>query len=354
MLPPILPIFPEAPRSILFITVSRIGDTLFATPALRAIAAAWPGAAITVLAHPKRAEVLANFPGVARVGGIDKGRAIWRGRLGVLSRQFDLAFAFGFDEPLVAYALRVARRVVAFRQADERLNSKLFAAVDRPPFQSEHAVRQLLRLPAAVGVATKGLRIGYQPRPAELADAQQRLAASGIASATPLIGLQVASFPTKAYRDWPIASFADLCCRIAHRWPHAGFLIYGGDEERQRTGWLKEQLGHRAALFAGQLSLRQTAALMSLTDLYVGVDTGPTHLMSAFDIPLVALYHCISPSSLTGPLDHPCAYVIDHPVPHGACKETVSMADITVDSVFERVEHALTAHPPRTPASHNA
>ena len=174
MLPPILPIFPEAPRSILFITVSRIGDTLFATPALRAIAAAWPGAAITVLAHPKRAEVLANFPGVARVGGIDKGRAIWRGRLGVLSRQFDLAFAFGFDEPLVAYALRVARRVVAFRQADERLNSKLFAAVDRPPFQSEHAVRQLLRLPAAVGVATKGLRIGYQPRPAELADALVR------------------------------------------------------------------------------------------------------------------------------------------------------------------------------------
>src|SRR5438132_6775977 len=50
--------------------------------------------------------------------------------------------------------------------------------------------------------------------------------------------------------------------------------------------WLSERLGPRATLYAG-LCLRETAAVMNLTDLFVGVDTGPTHLMSAFDVPLV-------------------------------------------------------------------
>ena len=333
----------EAPADILFIAVSRIGDTLFTTPALRAVAAAYPQARITVLGHPKRAEVFEHLPFVHRVGSITTRRAPWLGRLG--APRFDLAFVFGFDRPLLAYALRTARRVVAFEQGDADLNRRLYAAVPRPPFQSEHAVRQLLRLPAALGIAAAGMRLAYRVAPAEAAAARQQLAAI---AGRPRIGLQVASFPTKAYRDWPIDHFAQLCARVSARWPQAHFLIFGGPEEKQRTHWLKEQLGAHASLFAGRLSLRQTAALMAETDLYVGVDTGPTHLMSTFDIPLVGLYHCISGSQLTGPLDHPLAQLIDHPATgSGRCQETSPMADITVDAVFARVEQALAGLAPR-------
>lgn len=335
----------QPPKSILFIAVSRIGDTLFATPAMRAVAAAFPEARITVLGHPKRAEVLKHNPWAHHVGPISKARAGWLGRLG--GKRFDLAFVFGFDEPLVAYALRVAEKVVAFEQSDKALNARLFAAVPRPPFQSEHAVRQLLRLPAAVGVRPSGLRIAYRTTTEETAEARRSLAGTGLAEARPLIGLQVASFPTKAYRDWPIENFAELCARIRQRWPETGFLIYGGPEEKSRTEWLKQQLGDRGALLAGRLSLRQTAALMELTDLYVGVDTGPTHIMSAFDVPLVGLYHCISPSTLTGPLEHPCAYLLDHPAGREQCSETATMAEIGVDAVFGQIKRALAEHPPR-------
>src|SRR5258706_318255 len=47
---------------------------------MRAIATAHPGCRITALAHPKRAEVLRGLPFVARVGGITKNTAPWRGR----------------------------------------------------------------------------------------------------------------------------------------------------------------------------------------------------------------------------------------------------------------------------------
>jgi heptosyltransferase-3 len=335
------------PQAILVINVSRIGDTLLATPALRAIAKAWPQAAIDVLGHPNRVEVLRALPFLRHVDSISKTSAPFRGWLDRLAKPYDLAFVYGYDEALVRYASRVAKHVVAFRQADNSINARLGTVVEAPVFQSDHAVRLALALPAAVGVAPAGYRLSYVVTAGERDWADSRLDADLPTDHTPLIGLQVASFPTKAYRDWPIESFIELCGRIRSRWPHAHFLVFGGAEERPRIDALKAQLGPAAAVYAGQLSLRQTGALMSRLDLYIGVDTGPTHMMSALDIPLVGLYHGFSRSELIGPLEHPCFFAVDHPQAGPDCSTEVSMADIPVGAVFSRVCAALVPASPQ-------
>jgi len=336
-----------APRRILYINVSRIGDTLLVTPAVRAVAAAFPGAEITLLGHPKRAEILRNLPFVSRVGTISKRRAPWLGRFA--GRTFDLAFVCGYDAALVDYALRVAGKVVAFRQPDEALNARLFRAVEHPAAQAEHAARIQLRLPGALGIAPAGLDLAYRVSGEETRRARAELARSLPAGASPLIGLQVASFPTKAYRDWPLDHFIALADRVRAVWPQAHFLIFGGSEEKERTGKLSEHLGAAATRYAGRLTLRQTAALMNELDLYVGVDTGPTHIMGALHRPMVALYHGYSPSRVLAPLAHPCAYPVDHPLAdRGATPET-PMADIAVEQVWQAVARALADNPPRRP-----
>lgn len=333
----------KPPSRILFIVVSRIGDTLFSTPALRAVADTWPQARITVLGHPKRAEVFRNLPHVTELGAITKASAVvkrlWQ------RKKFDLAIVYGFDSSLVNYALAVSSRVVAFRQADEALNTRLAHAVPVPVFQSEHAVRQLLRLPLALGIDTHHVRIDFALSADEISGARERLKQHGLAESGPLVGLQVASFPTKGYRDWPIEYFLGLTNRIADRWPAARFLIFGGKEERDRTSWLCAAIGARAVDFSGRLTLRETGALMGQIDLYVGVDTGPTHIMSSFDTPMVALYHCLSSSRHTGPLDHPAAWLIDHPDTDVCCSEQSSMDQISIDSVWTAVQEALAGYP---------
>lgn len=325
---------------ILVIHVSRIGDTLLATPALRAIAETHPEARITVLAHPNRAEVLQHLPFLARVGSITKNSAPWRGWLGWLGgKPYDLALVFGHDKALVTYALRVAWRVAAFRQHDPALDGRLQPAVEEPPRHQRHAVDALLALPAALGMATKNRRLAYRVTDEEATWARSVLTSLAPDHPGPLIGLQIASFPTKAWRDWPPENFLALCQRILAAHPGAHFLIFGGSEESARTEALHRQLAGHASLFAGRLTLRQTAALMSRLDLYVGVDTGPTHLMGCFDIPLVALYHCASPSSIYGPLDHPRCFVIDHPDTDGGTD--APMAAIGVDAVWPAVQAAL-------------
>jgi len=327
-----------APATILVINVSRIGDTLLAIPAVRALASAFPGAEITGLAHPKRAEVLANLPFLSHLGTISKSTAPLRGW--IPGKRYDLALVYGFDEALVAFATRVATRVVAFRQDNEELNRRLYLAVDRPQFQAEHSVFLSLKLVDALGIPHAGYRLEYHASKSERDWAMRELRRWNLDASAPIIGLQIASFPTKRYRDWPVESFAALAERIRQRWAEAHFLLYGGSEETARVEWLKGRLGRAATPLAGKLSLRETAALMRLTHLYVGVDTGPTHLMSCFDIPLIGLYHCFSPSRLIGPLQHPRFYAIEHPQPY-PCRQETPMAEIKVDTVFEAVERAL-------------
>jgi heptosyltransferase-3 len=324
-----------SPRRILVIHVSRIGDTLLATPALRALARAWPQAELDFLGHPKRVEVIRHLPFVASAEPVTKHRARLRGWL--RGKRYDLALVYGFDRPLVAYALRVAEHVVAFRQNDAALDARLYRAVEPPPPLSIHAARGLMMLPEAIGATADGLRLAYA-----VTDGERRWAERFLAGRSkPLIGIQMASFPTKGYRDWPPENFGALCERVAARWPQAHFLLFGGPLERDRTSALAQRLGARATDLAGTLALRQTAALMDRLDLYVGVDTGPTHIVSALEPPMVALYHCHSPSRLLGPLDRPRCYVVDHPRAAQGCGPDTPMAEISVDTVWNRVLEAM-------------
>lgn len=337
----------ETVSSILVINVTRIGDTLLTTPCLRAIAAHYPGAALTFLGHPKRVEVVHQLPYLSAVGSITKNLAPFRGRVG--KKRHQLAFVFGFDEALVEYALRVSTRVIAFRQADESLNRRLYRCVDVPPAMTIHAVDYLLCLVAALGIKPAGRHLDFSVSAAEQEWARGELAKLRERRRTPLIGLQIASFPTKAYRDWPVDSFSELTDRLRERWPAAHFLIFGGSEEAARTTQLAAHLGAATTLHAGRLSLRQTAALMNELDLYIGIDTGPTHIMGALHRPMVALYHGYSPSRLLAPLDHPCAYIIDHPLANRGATPDTPMRDISVDEVCQAAFRALAEHPPQLP-----
>jgi heptosyltransferase-3 len=326
-----------APRSILVINVSRIGDTLLVTPALRALARAWPQARITVLGHPSRVEVLEQLPFVADTGAVTKQRAQFLGWL--RARRWDVALVYGFDRALIRFALRGAARVVAFRQGDPYLERRLYRAVDPPAFQSLHSAEVPLLLTRAVGVADAGLRLAYRVTEAEAAWARAALPRD----AKPLVGLQMMSFPTKGYRDWPLEHFAALGDRILERWPSAQLILLGGTRERSRIAEFARRFAQRATVFAGTLTLRQSAALMSQLDLYVGVDTGPTHIMGALEPPMVALYHCYSPSRLLKPLERARCYVVDHPRAVEGCTPETSMAEISVDAVWARVCEALGA-----------
>ena len=333
---PIAPIEPDA--RILVINVARIGDTLMLTPILRALKLAAPQGELACIAHPGRAAVLQHLPFLDRLVPMTKLSAPFKGWFA--RRHWDYALVYGNDGALLRYALRAARRVVAFQQTPAALNAKLFHAVTRPQ-TGMHSVAERALLANALGIKVADPRLVYTVTADEHSAAQIWRAQHIAANAWPLVMLHPASFPTKAYRDWPLESFAQLGKMIAARWPNAAFVITGGREDRARAKWLAAQLGPRTVSFAGQGGLRQTAAILASVDLYVGVDTGLTHLAGALSVPMVALYHCLHHGNRLAPLHHPRLSVIEHPCADVDCNDQIAMAEIGVDTVFTAASELL-------------
>lgn len=330
------------PRSILVIYVSRIGDTMLITPAVRALARHWPGARIDFIGSHTSADVFRHLPFVSDVSSKKKKWIRFQGWL--QPKAYDLAFVYGYegDGPFVEYALRIAHHVVAFKQVKDLLNAKLLAAVEKPPFQTCHSVDHFLSLIKPLNIPVAGKYLSYVIATDEQEWGRTEMAPLRAGGAGPLIGLQLASFPTKGFRDWPVSNFVELCRRIRDAHPSAHFLIFGGSLEKDRTEALHAALPDCSSHYAGRLSLRQTAALMGELDLYVGVDTGPTHIMGALHRPMVAMYHGSSPSRYLAPLEHSKLWVVDDPrADRGGPPDDYRMSDISVDVVFGKVQEAL-------------
>lgn len=337
-----------AARKILIVNVTRIGDTLLATPAIRAIAQFFPNAAVTVLGHTKRVEVLEHIPYIHRVGGISKHSARWRGwRDALFEPEYDWAFVWRNDEALVRYALRKARRVVAHAQNDERINRRLAVAVPRVADNTIHAVAWGLTIPQAANIPAAGYSLDYVVTADERARAQARLHAvfKLEIGEGPLVALQVASFPTKSYRDWPIENFVALAHRILAEHPRARFLLNGAAPDRSKIDDFVRAVGDCAHSFAGTLTLRESAAMMNCAALYVGVDTGPSHIFGALKKPMVVMYHPSLRSGLYKPLEAPALFAIDHIAAGPNASSTISMAEIGVDTVWAAVRAALNGEP---------
>jgi len=326
---------------VLVIIVARIGDTLLATPALRALKAAIPQGRLSVLAHPKRLEVLRHLSFIDVLEGITKTSAPARGWIG--KNRYDVALVYGHDAALVRYALRASDAVIAFAQRDMALNRRLAHLVEEPS-EPEHAVLHRLSLLAPLGLAAENprlaplglaaenLRLAYRVTGEERVEARHWLDAQ-VPTGRPLIGLQMASFPTKAHRDWPVSSFQELIARIVATHAQARFLLLGDKAAAEKAAPLLAAYPHQVALAAGRFSLRQSAAIMAELDLYIGVDTGPTHIAGALGIPMVALYHSAYPGRNLAPLQHPACIMIEHPLTGISAATTASMADIPAAAV---------------------
>lgn len=331
------------PKRILAIHVARIGDTLLTTAALRHLSKIYPTAQIDFLGHTKRIEVLENLPYLHHIASISKKSARFKGWCAKLMGRepYDLAFVWGHDPELVAYARRVSKRAVISRQLDETANQMADQVVEFPndtnlvtEAEDKPLVQWLLDVPEQ-GTKTKASNVytDYVVTASEAEGAQALLAPL---NGRPLIGLVVESHPAGAHRDWPIAHFAELVIRLAAEKPNAAFVLIGGLLQANKAQVLANILGNRLLNLTGLVSLRQSAAVIAQLDLYIGVDTGPSHMAAALGTPSVVMFHCMRAGEfLLAPRYPERLIIVNHPTARVACTFDTSMAAISVSIVLD-------------------
>ncbi|KQC14109.1 MAG: hypothetical protein APR63_06065 [Desulfuromonas sp. SDB] len=156
-------------------------------------------------------------------------------------------------------------------------------------------------------------------------------------------------------KRWSIDKVVTLCRRIIDQ--YSANIITIGDKEDAGNGMVIQQnLGNKVINLIGKSSLRQTAAVMEKGDLFIGNDSGPTHIASTF-IPVVAVFASSNPNNFR-PYSHRSIVV----TPHCRCSPCFhfpgymnliwglrlrfinycpAMDTITVDDVFQAVEKSL-------------
>lgn len=321
------------PKNILVIAIARFGDTLLITPVIHALKQRWPSARIHVLAHKRSACILEHNPDIYSIKPFSKKRANWSGWLP--NKPYDLALVYGNDSELVSYARRQSHHTVAFAETSQK-QQKDMTWVTRPKglmvAQKERAL-----LINALGIYPSCWRLCYSISDDEAAFAKQFLKDNSLINKK-IIGFQLQSFPAKAYRDWPVENFLQLAKQIIAHDESSYFLLLGGKESQALSLSLAKQLGEeRCFALAGRVSMRQNAAIMANLSLYVGVDTGPTHLAGALDIPMVALYHSYHPGCYLVPLQHSCCQIVQHPTKLELASREDNMSDISVEYVWNAV-----------------
>lgn len=345
------------PRQILCIYVARFGDTLLMSVVLKALAKQYPQAKIDFLGHGKRIQVLENLPFIRYLGAISKKSARFKGWWQQLTRNksYDIAFVWGHDAELVDYAKRVSRHVVISSQANQKRQNQVDAVIPHPADtlkireeDDKPLTQWLLDIPEkSLGFKAIDHTSEYIVTPAERALAVELLHnVSGSQQLPRLIGLVIESHPSAPHRDWPLEKFVELTARLHRQYPEAWFVVISGGLATEKLKQLKAAAAGQLAEFGGRLSMRESTAVMSILDLYIGVDTGPTLFAAALGIPAVTMFHCMRAGHLVvNPKRPDLMTIIDHPLARSQCSLDTPMGDVSVDAVFaaskERLERTL-------------
>jgi heptosyltransferase-3 len=346
-------------RRALVVKLRHHGDVLLATPVFSALKAAAPQLEIDALVYDDTAPMLEGHPAIARVHTVGrKWRSAGLARLATEWRLFGELKARGYhllvhlsEHPRGAWLARTlgARYAVAPAYGDrsglwKRSFTHRFALAANG---RRHMVEWNLDALRRIGVQPADEVRGLVFVPGAAADERARalLAEHGL-RAREFVHLHPAS--RWSFKCWTAEANAGLIDRLSAA--GARVLITASPEPAELA--LVDSIVARARApvvnLAGKLTIRELGALIAQAKLFIGVDSMPMHLASAFGTPVVALFgpsgefewgpwrvaHAVVASDA-----HPC-----RPCGRDGCgggKVSECLTTLTADRVFEAAQRLL-------------
>ena len=286
---------------ILIVKLGSIGDIVHTLPSLAAIRQALPHAEISWVVERRSAEILRDNPILDRLIEVDT-KALRRGLMSgetlraprqqlrrLRASAFDLALDFqGLLKSASIARLSGARRVFGFSRP----------ALREPP--SRFLLSKTVSVPKRIHVIRKGLElvrgalgIPVPSRPEDFSfplavnsghESEAQAAAAGTGGKYAILN-PGGGWPTKLWSPEKFGALAD------ELWSHFGLhsLIASGPGEAALTEAVLRASRSDCAR-AVHLSLKGFYALAQQAQIYVGGDTGPTHLAVAAGTPVVGLF----------------------------------------------------------------
>jgi lipopolysaccharide heptosyltransferase II len=279
-------------RRVLVVRLRSIGDTVLATPALRALRRFLPGVRLDILLEDWVAPVLDGFADVDSIITIERGASAFsRARVarGLRASRYDVAFNLhgGTTATLLTRGSGATNRVGYSDYQYSRLhNHTAPSPVELWGRRSLHSVEQQLALLGWTGVPVTDRPPTSLAVTAEAAESvEARLRAAGLGGAEPFALIHpAAAFETKR---WAARNFARVIEYLHER--EINCVAVSAPGEAPVIAELSSETSLPITAFT-DLSLPEVTALASRSRLFVGNDSGIAHIAAAVRAPSVVIF----------------------------------------------------------------
>ena len=341
-----------APRRILIIRLSSLGDILHAVPAVRSLRSAFPHAVIDWLVEERARFLLSIVPGLTSILVIDT-KALrktpwrfagwqrhWRVIREMRSRHYDVALDFqGLLKTGLLSLLSGARIRIGFSSELVREGgaSLFYNRTLSKPENQQHIVVQNQLLAELAGTAGISSPVELLTPPADADEVQELLAQAAVRDF-------VVINPGGGWytKRWNPVKYGALAKRIRSELGLQVVVTTGPEEESLYREILLNSGDCRPVHFA--LPFLRLIPLFRRARLVIGGDTGPFHLACALGTPVVGIFGPTSPLR-NGPWREqdeavvrvlPCSYCNGR-----TCPTRNECMDIPVEEVFRAAVQRL-------------
>lgn len=274
---------PDALR-LLVIRAGAIGDTIAMSVVYQALRRHFPRAYIEAIGPEERLRLL-NLPGlIDRITSIDRADIT-----ALFSARHSLSPA------LIAYVQRFDKILVySFDQAGVLMNNLrcihpdgLFRFDPFPTTETnEHITRYLLN-------TLKTLEIEEQEHiMPQIAIAEK----TSYAAKNETLKIAVHPGSGSLTKNWPIENFIELCLRLAQAFSVCIYLVVGPAEQSLTQEFTRTLSSVCTSKQLVELPLPELARELQDCDLYIGNDSGISHLAAALGVPTIAIFRTSNPA----------------------------------------------------------
>ena len=280
------------PKDICLLRLSAIGDTCHAVPLIRTLQHAWPGCRITWIIGRAEAKLMSLIPDVEFLT-VDKRHFVSdfvRLRSVLAARRFDLALQIhvSFRSSLLSTLVRAPIKL-GFDRARARDFQWLFTTHQIEARRREHVLDSFWGFTDALGIAERRLEWNI-PLPADAL----AYAAEVIPDDRPTLLISPCS--SHSARNWRPEYFAAVADHAASRCNMRVVLCGGRSSiERDAGDRILARVSRRPIDVIGRDTLPQMLALLSKATVLLAPDSGPAHMATAVDTPVIGLYAPTNP-----------------------------------------------------------
>ena len=315
-------------NQILIVSTTALGDTLWATPAIKSIRDNFPHCYMAVLTSPIGMEVLRNNPNIDRLFLLKEplSKSFFTLRKQLYKEKFDTVLIFHASQRLTLplCSLIGANKIIGTAGINKGLDTLLTHPM---PNCAQHEIVRRLKIAEAIGVKPTTQKLSYFLKD-ELAPR----------SPGPWIAFHPGS--KDSFKRWPSSKFIELGQRLKNE--RSCEILITGTETALMTQIASNIPG---AHIDKPRPLGEFAALLNQMDLVVANDTGPFHLACALNKPVIGIYASTDPA-LCGPHKAEKAVIVSRriscdPCLKRKCRQPFCFLQIGVDEVYSKIQDVL-------------